>query len=52
MAKRMQEQKEENRVVAKSRPTATNLAVSVSASSSSVNSAIASRSPEILIGPS
>ena len=48
MAKRMQEQKEENRVVAKSRPTATNMAVSVSTSSSFVNSPIASRSPGIL----
>ena len=37
------------RIVAKSRPTATNLAISVSTSSSSVNSPLASRSPpEIL----
>ena len=41
-AKRMQEQKEENRVVA-------NLAVSVSTSSSSVNSPIASRSPKLQV---
>ena len=52
MAKRMQEQKEENRVVAKSRPTATNVAISVSTSSSSVNSPIASRSLGILKAPS
>ena len=45
MAKRMQEQKEENRIVAKSRPTATNLVSSVRTSSPSVNSPIASRSP-------
>ena len=44
MAKRMQEQKEENRIVAKSRPTAMTLVSSVPASSSSVNSPIASRS--------
>ena len=42
MAKRMQEQKEENRIVAKSRPTAMTLVSSVPASSSSVNSPIAS----------
>ena len=52
MAKRMHEHKEENRVVAKSRSTATNLAVSVSASSSSVNSPLASRSLGILKAPS
>ena len=40
MAKRMQEQKEEDRIVAKSKPTAM--------SSSSVNSPIASESPGIL----
>ena len=45
MAKRMQEQSEENRIVAKSRPTAMNLTSSVPTSSSSVNSPIASRSP-------
>ena len=44
MAKRMQEQSEENRIVAKSRPMAMNLTSSVAASSSSVNSPIASRS--------
>ena len=48
LPKRMQEQKEDNRIVAKSRPTAMNLAVSVSTSSLSVNSPTASRSPEIL----
>ena len=48
MAKRMQEQSEENRIVAKSRPTTMNLTSSVATSSSSVNSPIASRSPGIL----
>ena len=43
MAKRMQEQKEDNRIVAKSKPTAMNLAVTVSTSSSSVNSPMASK---------
>ena len=42
MAKRMQEQKEDNRIVAKSKPTAVNLAVTVSTSSSSVSDPIAS----------
>ena len=45
MAKRMQEQSEENRIVAKSSPTSMNLTSSFAASSSSVNSLIASRSP-------
>ena len=40
----MQEQKEENRIVAKIKPTAMNLTSSVSTSSPSVNSPIASRS--------
>ena len=44
----MQEQKEEERIVAKSRPTAMNLAVIVPTSSSSVNSPNASRSPGML----
>ena len=48
MAKRMQEQSEENRIVAKSRPTAMNLTSSVATISSPVNSPIASRSPGIL----
>ena len=48
MAKRMQEQKEENRIAAKSRLTVTNLTSSVATSSSPVNSPIASRSPGIL----
>ena len=48
MAKRVQEQKEENKIVAKSRTTATNLAISVFTSSSSVSSPIASRSTGIL----
>ena len=49
MAKRMQEQKEEDRrIVAKSEPTAMNLAVTVSTSSSSVNHPIASKSLGIL----
>ena len=48
MAKRMQEQSEENRIVAKSRPTAMKLTSSVATSSSSWNSPIASRCPVIL----
>ena len=48
MAKRMQEQKENNKIVAKSRPMAMNQAVSVSTGSSSVNNPIASKSPGIL----
>ena len=48
MAKRMQEQSEGNRIVAKSRPTVMNLTSSVAKSCSSVNSPIAPRSPEIL----
>ena len=40
--------KEDNRIVAKSMPTAMNLAVTVSTSSSSVNSLIASKSSGIL----
>ena len=47
MAKRMQEQKQDNRIVAKSKPTAMNLAVTVSTSSSSVNSPIASKRPGV-----
>ena len=48
MAKRMQEQKGDNRIVAKSKPTTMNLAVSVWTSSSTLNSPIASKSPGIL----
>ena len=48
MAKKMQEQAEENGIVAKSRPTSMNLTSSVATSSSSVNSPIASRSPGAL----
>ena len=48
MAKMMQEQKGDNRIVAKSKPTTMNLAVSVSTSSSTVNSPIASKIPGIL----
>ena len=48
MAKRMQEQKGEERIVAKSRRTAMNLSSHVPTSSSSVKSLIASKSPEIL----
>ena len=44
----MQGQSEENRIVAKSRPTAMNLTSSVPASSSSVNSPNASKSPGVL----
>ena len=47
MAKRMQEQKEEERIVAKSKPTAMNLSSTVSASSSSAKVPIASRSLRI-----
>ena len=43
MSKRMQVQKGDNRIVAKSKPTTMNLAVSVSTSSSTVNSPIASK---------
>ena len=46
-AKRMQEQEEDNRIVAKSNPTM-NLAVSVSTSSSTVQNTIASKSPRIV----
>ena len=52
MAKRMQEQSEENKIVAKSRPMVTNLTSSVATSSSSVDSPIASRTPGVLKGPS
>ena len=45
MAKRMQGQSEENRIVAKSSPTAINLTSSVPTCSSSVNSPNASKSP-------
>ena len=48
MAKRVQEQKEEDRVAAKSKPTTMNLTSTVSTSSSSVNHPIASKSPGIL----
>ena len=48
MAKRIQEQKEEDRIVAKSRPMVMNLASTVSTSSSSANHPIASRSLGIL----
>ena len=49
MAKRVQEQKEEERIVAKSRPTAMTLSSTVPASSSSAKDPIASKSPEKLI---
>ena len=48
MAKRMQEQKEEERIVAKSKPTSMNLTSTVSTSSSSVNHPLASKRPGIL----
>ena len=50
MARRMQEKTEENRIVAKPRPTAMNLTSSVPTSiwPTAVNSPIASRSSEIL----
>ena len=49
MAKRMQEQKEEERIVAKSTSTAMNLSSTVPASSSSAQDPIASKSPGVLI---
>ena len=49
MAKRMQEQKGEERIVAKSKSTAMNLSSHVPASSSSAKSLIASNCPGILI---
>ena len=52
IAKRMQEQSEENRIVAKSRPKAMNLTSAVATTSSSVNSPIASRFLGILIASS
>ena len=48
MAKRMQEQKDEERIVAKSRPSAMNLSSTVPASSSSAKNLIASSDPGIL----
>ena len=51
MAKRMEEQKGDNRIVSKSKPTTVNLAVSVSTSSSTVNSPVASKSPGVLRAP-
>ena len=47
-AKMMQEQEGGNRILANSKPTTKNLAVSVSTSSSTVKSPIASKSPRIL----
>ena len=51
MAKRMQDQKGDNWIVAKSKPTTMNLSFSVSTTSSAVNSPIASKSREILKAP-
>ena len=48
MAKRMQEQKKEDRIVAESKPATMNLTLTVLTSSSSVNHPIASESPETL----
>ena len=48
LTKRMQEQKEEDMIVTKSRPMVMNLSSTVSASSSSVNHPIASKSPGLL----
>ena len=48
MAMRVKEQKEEERVVAKSKPTVMNLSSTVSVSSSSAKDPIASKSPRIL----
>ena len=49
VAKRVQEQKEEERIVAKSKSTAMNLSSRVPTSSSSAKSPIASKSPGILV---
>ena len=51
MAKRMQEQKEEDRIVAKLKPTTMNLAFIISTSSSIVQNLVASKSLEILKAP-
>ena len=51
MAKRMQEQEGEDRIVAKSKPTTMNLAFIVSTSSSTVQNPVASKSLEILKTP-
>ena len=51
MAKRVQEQKEEERIVAESRPTAMNLSSTVPASSSSAKNPITSSDPEKLMTP-
>ena len=51
MAKRMHEQERDNRIVAKPKPTTMNLAFSVSTSSSTVNSPIASKSLGMLKSP-
>ena len=51
MAKKMQEQKEEERVVSKSRPAAMNLSSSIATSSSTASSPIASKSPGMPIAP-
>ena len=48
MAKRIQEQKEEDKIVAKIKPMGMNLTSTVSTNSSSVNHPIASKSPGIL----
>ena len=48
MAKRIQKPKEEDRIVAKSRPMAMHLASTVLTSSSSANHPIASKSPGVL----
>ena len=48
MAKRIQDQKEEERVVSKSRPAAMNLSSSIATSSSTASSPLASKSPGIL----
>ena len=49
MAQRMQEQKDEDRIVGKSKSTATNLSSHVPTSSSSAKIPIASKSPAVLI---
>ena len=51
MARRVQEQEGDNRIVAKSKPTTMNLAFSVSTGSSTVNSPIASKNPGLLKAP-
>ena len=49
MAKRMQEQEGEDRIVAKSKPTTMNVAFTVSTCSSTVQKPVESKSPGVLV---